>query len=86
MGVKELWPLLELAGVPISLHQRAIQKGFVDNIRGDRTLWIGIDASHWICAAEGHRGKTTNPELTALLLRRCWSNCILFLMATGDHL
>ncbi|KIM86490.1 hypothetical protein PILCRDRAFT_816437 [Piloderma croceum F 1598] len=69
MGINELWPLLEPAAVSISLRELVIQKGFVDNVRGDRTLWIGVDASHWLYAAQAHYRETADPELSSLLLR-----------------
>jgi len=36
--------LLAPAATPISIRHFAIRKGFVENVRGDRTLWVGIDA------------------------------------------
>ena len=36
--------LLEPASVKISLRSHAIERGFVNNVRGDRTIWFGIDA------------------------------------------
>ncbi|KIM86217.1 hypothetical protein PILCRDRAFT_4745 [Piloderma croceum F 1598] len=76
MGAKGLWPLLEPAGIPISLRQFAIDKGFTENVRGDHTLHISVDVSRgsdWICVAKARHGPThgrmQNLELTSLLLR-----------------
>jgi hypothetical protein len=38
--------LLEPAREPISIRHLTIQRGFADNIHGDRTLWVGIDARY----------------------------------------
>jgi hypothetical protein len=38
--------LLEPAGIPISIRNHAIQHGFVNNIRRDRTLSVGVDAKY----------------------------------------
>ncbi|KIM87276.1 hypothetical protein PILCRDRAFT_270457 [Piloderma croceum F 1598] len=69
MGVNKLWQLLEPASTRISFHHHAVKQGFIGNFHGDRILWVGIDASHWICAAKARHGQTQSPELTALHLR-----------------
>jgi len=38
--------LLEPASIPISLRQFAIDKGFTENVRGDHTLHVGVDARY----------------------------------------
>ncbi|KZP20481.1 PIN domain-like protein [Athelia psychrophila] len=66
MGVPNLWNLLKVACIPISFRQFAIEQGFLANRHGDRTLWVGVDASNWLFIAMYRHGETQNPELITL--------------------
>jgi hypothetical protein len=39
-----VFQLLEPASVRISFRHHVVKRGFIENIHGDRTLWVGIDA------------------------------------------
>ncbi|KIK03878.1 hypothetical protein K443DRAFT_131120 [Laccaria amethystina LaAM-08-1] len=71
MGIEDLWKLLEPVAEHISLHQLAVEDGFVNNIGGVRAYQVGIDASGWVYHALYRHSASKNPELATLYVRCC---------------
>ncbi|EDR01483.1 uncharacterized protein LACBIDRAFT_310884 [Laccaria bicolor S238N-H82] len=71
MGIKDLWKLLAPVGEHISLHQLAVEDGFVNNIGGVRAYQVGIDTSGWVYCVLYRHSASKNPELATLYVRCC---------------